>query len=585
MSRALLLALALASAAAAQEPAAIGGQAPRLVFTDIRFLPRTLDAFGERKAYVLAFVTEQCPIARRYLPKLDRLAAAWRPRGVEVVIVDATPGADVRGMAAFALEHDLAAPIVLDRDGAAVRALGVTRSPEVVVLDARRVLRYRGRIDDQVRLGGARAEPTREDLAAALDEVLAGKPVTLPETPVDGCKLTPPAARAAPARAPVFSADVEPVLRRHCVECHRPGGSAPFPLVAFQDVAAASEMIGEVVEQGRMPPWFATGGPERFANHRGLSPAERTTILDWVAAGAPGGEPRAAAATAPVASASTWSIGSPDLVVRMPRPIKVLADGVMPYQYVILPRRFEHDTWVQRLELVSDDHAEVLHHCNLFFLLPGRPFDDGQIIAGKVPGSGPLVLEDGVAALIPKGALLGLQLHYQPIGKAVEHRVSVGLTFPRGRVQKRFRGAVIENRDFTIPPGDPHFRLEAAHTFEADVVAGGLFGHMHLRGKDVSFRVTAPGGQTEELLTVPAYSFDWQMAYAFAEPRRFARGARLDVVAHFDNSRWNPWNPDPTRAVTFGLQTTQEMLYCFVYYVLADEALDLEVDPATGAPR
>lgn len=588
--RAALVALALGAlvagpAARAEEPGAIGTRAPRLEFKDTRFLPRTLDAFGERRAFVLMFVTAQCPIARRYLPKIDRLAAAYRERGVQVVVVDVGHDDDIVAMAAFALAHDLAAPIVKDTDGSVVRALGITRTPEVAVLDAKHVLRYRGRIDDQVRLGGVREAPTRRDLEEALDEVLAGRPVTIAETPVDGCKITAPPALA-PARAPAFHADVAPLLARHCQDCHVEGGSAPFPLVTYDDVSRDGDMIAEVVAEGRMPPWFATAGADAFANHRGLTAAERATIVDWVATGMTPGEPATASEVAPIASSSTsaWTIGEPDLVVRMPRPIKVPADGAVPYQYVILPQRFEHDTWVQRLELVADADPEVLHHCNLFFMLPGRPFDDGQIIAGKVPGSTPLVLKDGVAALIPAGALLGLQIHYQPIGRAVESRLSVGLRFPRSTVQKRFRGAVIENRDLSIPPGDPHHRLDASHTFDADVIAGGLFGHMHLRGKDFSFRVTHPDGRAEELLVVPSYSFDWQMAYEFAAPRAFAKGTRLDCTAHFDNSAWNPYNPDPTRPVGFGLQTTQEMLYCFVYYVLVDEALGLEVDPATGAP-
>lgn len=597
LSAGLALALLVVAPAAAQEPAPVPigatvGASPRLVVKDTRFLPRTLDAFGERRAFALVFVTRQCPLARRVLPKLDRLARAYRERGVEVVVVDAGADDDLVAMAAFAHEHDLAVPIVKDTDGSVVRALGITRSPEVALLEPVRgapgprgyVLRYRGRVDDQVRLGGVREAPTRRDLEEALDELLAGTPISVPETPVDGCLL---AARERPASAgaPTW-ADVAPLFARHCRDCHRTGGSAPFPLETYEDAARDGDTIAEVVAEGRMPPWFATGGPEQFRNHRGLAPAERATIRAWVAAGLPA---PATPEVAPVTTASTWSIagegGTPDLVVRMPRPIKVPAEGAIPYQYVILPRRFEHDTWVQRLELLSDDHPEVLHHCNLFFLIPGRPFDDGQVIAGKVPGSTPLVLEDGVAALIPKGALLGLQLHYQPIGKAVEHAMSLGLVYPRARVQKRFRGAVIENRELLIPPGEPHHRLEATHTFEADVLAGGLFGHMHLRGKDVSFKATTPDGKTDELLVVPAYSFDWQMAYEFATPRRFPKGTRLDVTAHFDNSAWNPWNPDPTKAVGFGLQTTQEMLYCFVYYVLEDEALDLDVDPATGAPR
>jgi mono/diheme cytochrome c family protein len=575
VSRLVALLLLLAPLARGQ---AIGETVPELAFKDIRFASRTLADFGEQRAFVLAFVTRECPIARRYLPTLARLDLAWRSRGVQVVVVDVGRGDTIVEMAAFALEHDLAAPIVKDTDLACVRACGVTRTPEVVVLDAARTLRYRGRIDDQVRAGGAREAPTRRDLEEALEEVLAGRPVSVAETPVDGCRITLDA--AAPAQ--VDFAAVAPLVERHCLDCHRPGGSAPFSLATYAQVRRHGEMIAEVVAEGRMPPWYATGGADAFANHRGLSPDERRAIVDWVRSGMARGD---VADAPPPAPAPAWEIGEPDVVLRMPKPIEVMAEGFMPYQYVVLPHAFERDTWVQRLEVAAEADPEVLHHCNVFYLLPGRRFDESQVIAGKVPGGAPLLLKDGVAVLIPKGALLGLQIHYQPIGVALESTLEVGLSFPRARVRQRLRGAVIQDPALAIPPGEPHHRLEAGHTFEQDVLVGGFFGHMHVRGKDFIFSATHPDGRRETLVEVPSYSFDWQMSYELREPRRFAAGTRIDCVAHFDNSRFNPYNPDPTRTVRFGLQTTQEMLYSFVFYVLADEDLDLDVDPATGWPR
>lgn len=580
MSRALAASLAALVACGVARAQELGQEVAPFELRDTRHLPRTLDAFGKRTAIVLVAVTRECPIVRRYLPALARLEAAYRERGVQVALLDVSYADDAVALAAFGLEHDLAFPIVRDPDGQAARVLGLTRTPEAVVLDANRVLRYRGRIDDQVRLGGAREAPTRRDLEAALEEVLAGQPVSVPLTPVDGCRITPPPS-APVGPAPTWVQDIAPLLRQHCADCHRAGGSAPFALTTYAQARRHGATIGEVVAERRMPPWYATGGPDALRNHRGLSADERARVAAWVAGGFPRGE---GDEPSPPPAAGDWEIGTPDLVVSMPRPIEVAAEGLMPYQYVILPHRFEHDTWVQRLEIVAESDPEVLHHCNVFYLLPGKRFDNGQIVAGKVPGGAPLRLPDGVAVLIPQGALLGLQIHYQPIGVAVSSRLSLGLAFPRAKVQKRFRGAVIENRDLSIPPHAPHHRVDASFTFDEDVVAGGLFGHMHVRGKDVTFRATHPDGRTETLLSVPSYSFDWQMAYELATPRALAQGTRIDVTAHYDNSSWNPYNPDPTKTVGFGLQTTHEMLYCFVYYVRASEALDLAVDPATGAP-
>lgn len=552
-----------------------------LTFKDIRYSARTLDEFGKKQAFVLVFLTDSCPIAKRYLPELRRLGARYAKRGVQFVIVSADPEPDIGRMAAFALRHDLALPVVKDLGGRAAKALGITRSPEAALLDGSFRLRYRGRIDDRVKFGGQRPQASRRDLVQALDELLAGKPISVAKTPVDGCRLSRKETPK-PQDPPTYARDIEPLFRRHCLDCHRSGGSAPFSLASYEDASRIDSMIAEVVAERRMPPWFAEGGAEEFQNHRGLSAEERRRVVDWVRAGAPLGD-RAQLRPAPKLPQGKWTIGEPDLVIGMKRPLQVVAEGTMPYQYVMLKHRFEHDTWVQKLEIVGEN-PEVLHHCNVFFLRPGKAFESSQIVAGKVPGGAALDLEPGVATLIPKGAILGLQIHYQPNGTALEDRVSVGIVFPKAPVQKRFRAAIVEDRSFAIPPGASHHRVAASYTFEEDVLSGGVFGHMHLRGKDVTFSATYPDGRRETLLRVPNYSFDWQMAYAFKAPKRFPKGTRIDCVAHFDNSKFNPFNPDPTRTVRYGLQSNEEMMYCFAFYVKENEALGIKVDPKTGAP-
>lgn len=591
LSPVLLLGLLLPAAARADGagPAAIGSRVPAsLTFTDTRFLPRPLADLQRRAdgepaaALALCFVTRRCPIARRYLPELVRLEQAYRARGVRVAVVDATPDPDVLATAAFGQELDLPLPLVKDERGLAAGALGVTRSPEVALLDAQGVLRYRGRIDDRVRLGGARAEPTRRDLVAALDELLAGggPAVSVPETPVDGCLLGFPA--PPPPAEVTWSRDVAPLLARHCRDCHRDGGAAPFPLVTFADARSEGPTLAETVAQGRMPPWFAAEGPHELAGHRGLSADERQTIVDWVRRGMPEGEPLPPEDVPPPAK---WTIGEPDLVLELERPIEVPADGVMPYQYAVLAHRFRRDTWVQKLEVSLGDQPQVVHHVNVFYFLPGQPFDPAQVLSARVPGSGPLELEPGLATLIPAGALLSLQIHYQPDGVARRSRVGVGLVFPRQPVRKRLRTLPIQSRQLAIPPGAPHHREEASAVFPADALAGGLFAHMHVRGKDVAFAAVHPDGRREPLLALPSWSFDYQTAYAWTAPRRFAQGTRIECVAHYDNSAWNPWNPDPSREVRYGLQTTFEMLECAVFYVREDEQLGVEVDPRTGEVR
>ena len=135
-------------------------------FVDSRYLPRTLDELGERAAYAIVFTAETCPISMRYQPVLAELEPEFRARGVQFLSVNVGPDDTLAGAAAQATESGIEFPVVKDFEGAIVKALGGRRTPEVVVLDAELVLRYRGRIDDAVRFGGIRTGEVRHYLPA-----------------------------------------------------------------------------------------------------------------------------------------------------------------------------------------------------------------------------------------------------------------------------------------------------------------------------------------------------------------------------------------------------------------------------------
>jgi hypothetical protein len=340
-------------------------------------------------------------------------------------------------------------------------------------------------------------------------------------------------------------------------------------------------MIGEVVEQRRMPPWFASRAHGEFANARALADAERATILRWIAAGAPEGDPARAPAP-PSALGTGWRIGEPDLVLVPSVHQEIPATGRVPYRYVILPHVFLRDTWVSSVE-IRPENPRVVHHANLGFWKIGSDWSASNFVTGHVPGGDPLRLEAGVALCIPGGSVLGLQVHYVPTGVPERDRVTVGLGFPRGRVEQRLRHHQIANTRFEIPPEAPAHLVRAARRFDVDSVGIGMFVHMHLRGRDMDFVARYPDGRDETLLVVPNYSFDWQTAYVWRPgAQQFPAGTRVECRAHFDNSRFNPFNPDPSRAVRFGQETTDEMMYGFLFYVARDERLGLTIDPRNG---
>jgi hypothetical protein len=226
----------------------------------------------------------------------------------------------------------------------------------------------------------------------------------------------------------------------------------------------------------------------------------------------------------------------------------------------------------------------VVHHCNLI-LVPafGDKVKNAIFVTGKVPGGIPMVLQDGIAVRVPKMYIALLQIHFTTDGHEEKCRISLGFRYAREKVQKELHLERISNHDFAIAAGDPHYKVTESWTTKQDIIGTGLFSHMHVRGTDMTYLAHYPDGKTETLLVVPNYSFDWQIGYAWAlGTRKFPAGTKFEVVAHYDNSSFNPFNPDPKKTVREGDQTTEEMMYGFLFYTVANEHLNLDIDPKTG---
>jgi hypothetical protein len=215
----------------------IGQHVENLEFKDIRFLTRTLDEFGPKKAIVVVAASATCPVAQRYLPVLGTMEKAYRDRGVQFVVLYVGADDSIREMAADAVESGVEFPFVKDIQNRNAEALGLRRTPEAVVLDADHHIRYRGRIDDQFRLGGDRAEATKFALRDAIEDVLAGKKVATPETPVDGCVITKTNTTEHAGTPPNYAEHVAPIIQKHCQDCHHRGTETPFPLLSYRDVS------------------------------------------------------------------------------------------------------------------------------------------------------------------------------------------------------------------------------------------------------------------------------------------------------------------------------------------------------------
>jgi peroxiredoxin len=554
-----------------------GGKPVSFKLQDFRGAWHRIDDTGKDKVVVLAFLGTECPLASLYAPRLGELARAYEKKGVAFFGVDSNQQDAPSALARFAREHDLPFPFLKDVGNELGDRLGVERTPEVFVLDAGRVVRYRGRVDDQFGFGVHRPAATRRDLADALDALLAGRPVATPRTEPVGCRI----GRVAKGRgdaAVTYSKQVARILRDRCVACHREGEIAPFALDTYQQAAGWAGMIDEVVQAGRMPPWHASPTYGSFSNEARLSDDEKRTIAAWVAAGSPEGDPHDL--PEPTHYVEGWRIPAPDLVIPLPEVVQVPAEGTMPYQNFVIDPKLTKDVWV-RASQVRPGNRSVVHHLVVFVLPPGSD-DESKIdfLAGYAPGMPPRVLPEGVARLVPAGSRLKFQVHYTPRGIPQTDRSEIGLVFadPK-KIRKEMTAVAAINTDLRIPAGASNFAAEADHRFDQDTIVYSLLPHMHLRGKSFRFEAVYPDRRREVLLDVPRYEFDWQNVYVLSRPKLMPEGTVLRCLARYDNSADNPSNPDPKRTITWGEQTQDEMLVGYV-----EVALDAQ-DFALGEPE
>jgi len=575
----------------------LGSIVADLNFRDIRGLDRNLAELGDHNAYVLFFTTTDCPLVRRSMPKMAELNKAFESQGVQFVAVNVGAGDTIREMAEQAIDFHIPFPFVKDVDLSCARALGVTKTPEVAILDRDYRLVYRGRIDDQLRLGGSRPKATRNDLKEALTELLSNHPITVAETPVDGCEITDPAPMNIDiTNVPEYHRDISPLIDRKCNNCHRPGTAAPFSLQTYADVSANTAMIERVIQDETMPPWYASSRHGTFQNDPSLSSDEKSKLFRWIHSGRMEGTPATEQSNpdptlTPKASADDsaddsdgWRIGKPDLVIRMLEVHEVPETGFVPYRYTLLPYLFLHDTWLEAVEIRPSNRA-VVHHCNMAYVNSGGAGEE-TFVTGYIPGGQAMDLgrfDNGTAFLIPKGSGLGLQIHYTTTGKSEKCYISVGLRFPRRKVQKRLGHFLLDPRPINIPPYEAAHEMRASHTLKREVDLLGMFAHMHVRGKDMTFIADVPGETKQTLLRIPNYNFEWQLGYELAPgDKKLPGGTVIEAIAHFDNSAFNPYNPDPSKMVHYGEQTVDEMFNGFVFFVDSSEQLNLTVDPKTG---
>jgi len=408
-----------------------------------------------------------------------------------------------------------------------------------------------------------------------------------------------PTAWTSPAATPTFSKDVAPILFKNCAGCHRPGDIAPMSLLTYENARPWAKAIREKVAVGNMPPWHATQPHGTFENDRRLSDRDKDTLIRWADGGAPRGDNK----DLPPAPkfGDGWEIGTPDVIISMPREFEVKDSGTIAYQFFESPTNFTEDKWIQAIE-VKPGVRSVVHHVLVFCREPGErhkpAFNQvvpnlgsfgrgggeqglpGSLIATTAPGTNAMTFKPGTAIRVKAGAVLAFQVHYTANGSVTKDRTSVGMIFAKQPPRQEIRNSAFVNPLFVIPPGANNQAVESAIEFSEDSHIWALFPHTHLRGKSWEYRLIYPDGRREVVLSVPQYDFNWQTYYVFAKPMAVPKGTRLEATAHYDNSTANKFNPDPKVAVRWGPQTWEEMQYSGITYSIDDRGV-----PAANSSR
>jgi hypothetical protein len=380
--------------------------------------------------------------------------------------------------------------------------------------------------------------------------------------------------------AVTFSKDVAPLLVDRCGMCHHPGGSAPFSLLTYADAKRRATQIATVTANRFMPPWKADPADGPFIGQHPLSASEIAMLRRWADTGArPGDAPESSVVSRQFQWTEGWQLGKPDLVITLPQPYTLPAEGTDAFHIFVLPIPVETARFVRGLEF-RPGNPKVVHHANIRIDTtpasrrldeadPGPGYDgliarsagypDGHFL-GWTPGQVAPLLPDDLAWRLEKNTDLVVELHMQPSGKVEQVAPSIGLYFGDTAPTRTPAMLRLGRQDIDIPAGDAHYIVTDAYTLPVDVEVEAVQPHAHYRARDVRGEATLPDGSTKRLIDIADWDFRWQHVYRFATPLRLPKGTRVSMRYTYDNSEGNARNPQrPPARARWGQRSAEEM--------------------------
>jgi len=415
---------------------------------------------------------------------------------------------------------------------------------------------------------------------------------------------------------PTFTRDVAPILQDKCQACHREGYIAPMSLVTYEQARPWARSIKARVAARQMPPWHIdkTVGIQQFKNDRSLTDDQIDTLVRWVDAGAPKGDPKDIPPPKQWPDEAVWNFaaqfGQPDLIVKSPL-YAMPAVALDAWYKPVVETGLTEPRWVRAIEIRPSTvkGRKITHHA-LARLQQSERSVDGPAVAADDAGSAGLFMEWAVGKqgeimrpnsgkLMLPGAKIVFEVHYHAVGEPITDSVELAIYFyPKGQEPKYrqtlslFSSIAGGSRNIDIPPNST-FVSQAFHTLRQAGRVENFQPHMHLRGKAMSLEAILPNGTTMMLSHVNRFEFNWMNNYIYADDAAplLPKGTVLKVTSWYDNTSANKNNPDPNQWVGFGDRTVDEMGHSWINITyMSDEDFQTEVakrKPATptAAPQ
>ncbi len=390
---------------------------------------------------------------------------------------------------------------------------------------------------------------------------------------------------------PTYAKEVSRIIQDNCQICHQPGQIGPMSFTSYEEVRPWAPLIQLRVKQREMPPYQYDShvGVQGLKDDWRLSEEDIQTIVDWVDAGSPLGNPEDLPAPREYPVVGEWrlagELGPPDHVIKS-TPWDVPANGQDLWWEPDVDSGITETRCIKAVETLPSAAAHgSTHHANSNFLVQDEKGEWvvygrlSEFAYGKLGEKTP----KGACRTAPANSKVEWSIHYYPDGNFVkDDQVSVGIWYydaednfdEKTAYRQDLRLYNLESGgDYLIPPHGT-LMTQGFHSFDHPVRIDSWQPHLHLRGVAMSMEVFNPAtGKRETLSQASNWNAGWNHSHTYEDGFQplIPAGSMIILTSWYDNTANNPRNPDPDQWVGAGQRTTDEMSHAWIAVTHLDD--------------